>query len=163
MTSQASFSSPLSSRMDDQDLIELKQLTVTQGSSWVHFQVLAVARYFNETSRYGSIVVIYTHIGELTLDGEAMFFNERIAGAFSRAGFVVDPNHGRRLLGVVEMLGLFNSLRQAASADPDSALAEAINAIPLRFYAEVTEFKTCNLGPDCFLGNGKMVDHAELM
>ena len=163
MTSQATFESPISSQMDDADLIELKQLTISQEGSWIHFQIFAVARYVDEESRYGSVVVLYTHVGELTIDGEAIFFTERIAGAFSRAGFMVDPKNGRRLLGVVEMLGLFNSLRRAVESDPDSALAEAVNAIPLRFYAEVTEFKKCDLGPDCFLPGGRMVDHAELM
>ena len=63
-------------------------------------------------SRYGSVVVIFTHIGELTLDGDAMFFHESIAGAFSRAGLRVDSN-GRRLLGIVEIIGMFNLLASA--------------------------------------------------
>ena len=64
-----------------------------------------------------------------------MFFNECIAVASSRAGFVVRIQHGR-FLGVVEMLDSFHSLQQAAAVDPDSVSAEAIKAIPLRFYAE---------------------------
>ena len=63
----------------------------------------------NRGSRYGSVVVLYTHIGELTLDGEALFFHESVAGAFSRAGFVVAS--GRRLLGLIQLLGIFNILR----------------------------------------------------
>jgi hypothetical protein len=35
-------------------------------------------------SRYGSLVVVYTHVGELTLDGEALFFHETLAGAFAQ-------------------------------------------------------------------------------
>jgi len=41
--------------------------------------VLAVARYQQKNSRYGSVVVLYTHVGELTLDGEAIVFEESIA------------------------------------------------------------------------------------
>jgi hypothetical protein len=35
--------------------------------------------------------VIYTRVGEIALDGEALFFHETLAGAFSRAGFQVEP------------------------------------------------------------------------
>jgi hypothetical protein len=61
-------------------------------------------------SRYGSVVVLYTHIGEITLDGDAISFHEALKGAFSRAGFKVDTQ-GRRLLGVIEMLGMFKLLK----------------------------------------------------
>ena len=64
---------PHLSRMDDQDLIELKQLTVSLGSRWVHFKVQAVARFFNETSRRGLIVEVYTHMHELTLMARLCF------------------------------------------------------------------------------------------
>ena len=67
-------------------------------------QVFAVARYIEPDSRWGSVVVIFTHVGELTLDGEAMHFHETLQGAFSRAGLQVDVN-GRRLLGIVEIIG----------------------------------------------------------
>ena len=74
--------------------------------------VLAVARYQQKNSRYGSVVVLYTHVGELTLDGEAIVFEEALAGAFQRAGLRVD-NNGRRLLGVTKVVGLFNLLESA--------------------------------------------------
>ena len=100
----------------------------------------------------------------LYIDGEAIYFEERIAGAFSRAGFEVDPHQGRRLLGVVEMLGLFNALRSAAAGDPDGELNEAIEAIPLKFFAEVTEFRKCEGGNvDCLKSDGKMVNHVAPM
>jgi hypothetical protein len=62
-------------------------------------------------SRFGSLVVVYTHVGELTLDGEAIYFHESLAGAFSRAGFVVDSS-GRRLLGVLDVIGMFNMSKE---------------------------------------------------
>ena len=37
-------------------------------------------------SRHGSVVVLYTHIGEIQLDGEDIYFYEHVAGAFSNAG-----------------------------------------------------------------------------
>ena len=39
MTSQAAFPAPLNSQMDDDDLRELKQLTINQDTSWIHFMV----------------------------------------------------------------------------------------------------------------------------
>merc|ERR1711966_115843 len=76
--SQAVQTGLLSSRLPDSDLQELKQLRIANGESWIQFEVLAVARYAEaeEQSRYGSVVVIYTHIGELTLDGDLITFHE---------------------------------------------------------------------------------------
>jgi hypothetical protein len=80
---------------------ELKTLKIVQGTNWITFMVLAVARYQQAASRHGSVVVIYTHVGELELDGEGIFFEESLQGAFQRAGLKVDGN-GRRLSGVTE-------------------------------------------------------------
>jgi len=119
-STQVSTARPLSSLIEDSYFEELKTLKIVQGDSWVQFSVLAVARYSEAGARFGSVVVIFTHIGELTLDGDAMFFHESIAGAFSRAGLKVDTN-GRRLLGIVEIIGLFNLLE---SAFADSGLKD---------------------------------------
>jgi hypothetical protein len=35
----------LTSLVDDENLRELKYMTISQGESFIHFQVLAVARY----------------------------------------------------------------------------------------------------------------------
>jgi len=70
---------------------ELKTLQITQAANWIQFSVLAVARYQQQSSRYGSVIVIYTHVGELTLDGEAINFHESLKGAFTRAGSLLSP------------------------------------------------------------------------
>jgi hypothetical protein len=100
-------------------------------------------------SRHGTVVVIYTHLGEITLDGEAISFHETLSGAFSRAGFAIDAN-GRRLLGVVEMLGLFKLIRSAANssaggagAGPGQLSGQLPIAPPVNYYAEVTETDMC--------------------
>ena len=51
-----------------------------QGAAWIHFAVSAVARYVEPSSRHGTVVVLYTMVGDLTLDGDAMIFSERIGG-----------------------------------------------------------------------------------
>ena len=99
-------------------------------------------------SRHGTVVVIYTHLGEITLDGDALSFHEALSGAFSRAGFVIDAN-GRRLLGVVEMLGFFKMIRSAANASSagDDSLNKYSGQLPIApqvtYYAEVTEMDMC--------------------
>ena len=98
-------------------------------------------------------MVIYTHLGEITLDGEAVSFHETLSGAFSRAGFRIDAN-GRRLLGVVEMLGLFKLIRSAANLNTSAGgggtgpgqgqlSSQLPIAPPASYYAEVTETDLC--------------------
>ena len=58
------------------------------------------------------MVVLYTPVGELNLDGEGIFFHETVKGEFTRTGSTVDVN-GRRLLGVTQVIGLFD-LREYA-------------------------------------------------
>ncbi len=52
-------------------------------------------------------MALYTHIGEIQLDGEDLFFHERIAGAFADAGFrvVAGVGNNRRLLGLIQVRG----------------------------------------------------------
>ncbi len=102
-------------------------------------------------SRHGTVVVVYTHLGEIILDGEAVSFHETLSGAFSRAGFAIDAN-GRRLLGVVEMLGIFKLIRSAANFNvsaggagpgPGQLSGQLPIAPPASYYAEVTETDLC--------------------
>lgn len=54
-TSEHRVPAPLSSTMSDQDLKELKSMTVSQGNSWVSFQIHSVGRYetMADESRHG--------------------------------------------------------------------------------------------------------------
>ena len=55
---------PLSSQMMVENLGELKSVKIEQGESFVIFQVLAVGRYKQLQSRHGTVLVLYTHLGE---------------------------------------------------------------------------------------------------
>ena len=99
-----------SSQMHIENLGELKSVKIEQGASFVLFQVLAVGRYKQVPSRHGTVLVLYTHLGEVTLDGTAISFQESMAGTFTRAGLMVDTSSNRRLLGVVEVLGKNKSI-----------------------------------------------------
>ena len=112
MSATISTAHPLSSLLADAFFEELKTLKIVQGAHWIQFTIHAVARYAMRNSRHGSVVVLYSLVGELTLDGEGIFFEEALQGAFKRAGLRVDSN-GRRLLGVTQVVGLFNLLESA--------------------------------------------------
>ena len=156
----------LSSRMADDDLRELKALTISQGSSWIHFQVMAVARYA-ESSLTDSVVVLYTHLGELSVNDVEVRFHERLEGAFQRAGFdvgVVDSTgatehgeaHGRRLLGLVDMMGYFNSI-----SDTDTSGNTFMpSQMPAYFEAEFDVSINCASGSCDDKNTGELVDWA---
>jgi hypothetical protein len=102
-------------------------------------------------------VVIYTHMGEITLDGSSLIFHEVLKSTFSRAGFSVDQASGRRLIGVVEILGLFNKINKLREQDKTSQAANnAPSRMPLTFIANTSEYRRCT-DRDCWL-DGKMVD-----
>jgi hypothetical protein len=133
----------LSSLMAVENLGELKNMRISQGKSFILFTVLAVARYEEPTSRHGSILVLYTHLGEISLDGTAVTFQESIAHTFSRAGLVVDTSTNRRLLGVVEVVGMFNMINRAVANSPELDGAGPA-MLPKLFRANVTSLDLCD-------------------
>jgi len=162
--SQAVQQGLLSSRLPDQDLQELKQMRIANGESWIQFEVLAVARYAETNSRYGSVVVIYTHIGELTLDGDLISFHEALEGSFSRAGFDVVGTRGsrRRLLGVVETIGMFNFLSTVLDPEDPTGGSGVPGEIPRvgPFVADMLNIVKCEVPgmQNCHLDDGSLVD-----
>jgi len=157
--SQALSESSLSSVLSDEDLQELKSVKIVNGDSWIFFRIRSVARYREPNSRYNSVVVLYTHIGEIQLDGEDIFFHERAAGAFSQAGFRVVSGVGnnRRLLGLVEVIGVFNTpgLLQPPSEVPGAN--DLLGVSSQEFRANVTKFKICSdTAADCRKDDGSM-------
>jgi hypothetical protein len=94
-----------SSQMNIDNLDQLKSVKIKEGESFIIFQVFGVGRYKQTPSRHGTVVVLYTHLGEITLDGTAVSFHESIAGAFSRAGLTIDQSTNRRLVGAAKVIG----------------------------------------------------------
>jgi hypothetical protein len=122
---QAMTEAPISSLLSDDAFKEMTTLTLQGPNSdedFVSMSVLATARYSNKASRCGTIVVIYTHLGEVTLDGTDIYFEERIAHSFTQAGFattVLDRSNfgGRRKLNAAALLqGLFNAVADLKEA-----------------------------------------------
>ena len=69
----------------------------------------AVSRVIDEHALHGSYVKIHTSVGTITLDGLILTFTDGMEGVFKNAGFAVVPRQ-RRLQGVFELIGLFNSV-----------------------------------------------------
>ena len=109
-------------------------------------------------SRTGHVLVIYTHLGEITVDGETVFFHDSIQGAFSRAGLSVDPTSGRRLLGVVEILGFFNKVNKLLAEMNQTAESNLPSPMPLTFTANLMQIQKC-MANDCNV-DGVLVDWA---
>lgn len=109
--------------------------------------MLAVARYEDPTARHGSVLVLYTHLGEITLDGIAVGFQERIADTFSRAGLRVDATTKRRLLGVVEVVGVFNTINRALRDGPELDHAGP-SMLPKLFKGKMTTIDLCDHDDD---------------
>jgi hypothetical protein len=121
----ATVAAPLSSLLSDEAFTEMKTLHLKGPNSdkdFVNMNVLATARYSNKASRCGTIVVVFTHLGQITLDGTDIYFEERIAHAFTAAGFttsILEYSNfgGRRRLNAAAMLtGLFNAVADMKEA-----------------------------------------------
>ena len=148
----------LSSLMSVDNLGEMKNMKIGQGNSFILFNVLAVARYEDPTARHGSVLVLYTHLGVIILDGTAVMFEERLANTFSRAGLQVDPSTNRRLLGVVDVLGMFNMINRAAKDNPELDGAGPA-MLPTYFKANITTLDLCEYeGSDTYCNVPGTVD-----
>lgn len=121
----ATVAAPLSSRLSDEAFTEMKTLNLKGPNSdedFINMDVLATARYSNKASRCGTVVVIFTHLGQITLDGTDIYFEERIANAFTAAGFSTTmlefSNFGgrRRLSAAALLQGLFNAVADMKEA-----------------------------------------------
>jgi len=171
-TAQAKSTQKLSSLVADENLQELQWMKIKGGEhAFVHFQVLAVARYREAKSMHGSVVVIYSHLGELNIDGEEVTFHESMKGVFERAGLAVTED-GRRLLGVTDIIGMFNLFNQGISSVQDGTtnvneiadLADAPipDTIPIHFKATALNFDYCDCGGDagqiCMGEDNQVVD-----
>lgn len=92
---------------------------------------------------HGSKVVIYSDLGQLSLDGESLSFEETMRNTFSRAGFQVSAS-GRRLIGVVELIGLFKAINRATAEAKNSSMNTSFpEPLPTLFYARAKRIQYC--------------------
>jgi len=109
--------SNVSSNLSDEQLREMRRFDVrSKSGNYISMQVLSVARHSKADSKCGTVIVIYTFIGDMTIDGGQLSFNERVAGAFQNAGFAIAPSR-RRLMGVISLIGFFDMLVETTDYD----------------------------------------------
>mmetsp|Transcript_52296 Transcript_52296/g.106593 ORF Transcript_52296/g.106593 Transcript_52296/m.106593 type:complete len:396 (-) Transcript_52296:259-1446(-) len=108
---QALQRSALTSEVGDVSLEELRAVQLRQGEAMLHLTVTGISRVPEPTSRLGTVVIIYTLAGDITLDADDVFVLERREDTFSRAGFAWDSDSDsmqHRLVGPVFITGSFN-------------------------------------------------------
>jgi len=121
----------LHSRLADSYFTSLRRLTLNAAAGsegFVAMEVLATARYPKKGSRCGTIVTIFTHLGEIILDDSDVYFEEAIVNSFTMAGFKQETflfsNFGgkRRLQSGAAMLkGLFDAIAKIEAAQCGAA------------------------------------------
>ena len=112
--------SSITSALPDSAFAELKQFEVkSENGAFLSLMVLGWYRIPDAmTARTGSFVKIITYAGFITLDGDQMTFEETTGRVFQEAGFEVVS--GRKLLGIYELIGLFNSIDNWDGLDADA-------------------------------------------
>jgi len=131
----------LDSRMPDALWKEIKYAEFRSDTGgYMHLAILATVRKVIDDALHGSIVVMYSHIGQIELDGSIMTFQESMAGAFSDAGFEVHPEERRRLMGAFELVGLFNKIE--SFEDWDKTYEEPPK-MPETYEADVVYMTSC--------------------
>ena len=110
----------ITSALPDAAFAELKRFEVKSASgAYLSLMVLGWYRIPDaQKARTGSFVKIITYAGFITLDGDVMTFEETLGTVFSEAGF--DVVNGRKLLGIYELIGLFNSIENWDGLDADA-------------------------------------------
>ena len=96
----------------------------------------------DENALHGSYVKIHTSVGTITLDGSILTFTDGMEGVFENAGFEV-VSRQRRLQGVFELIGLFNSV---PTFDGWNTTYDLPPKIPTTFEAEGHILYACQYG-----------------
>ena len=163
-TASALQSLEVDSRLPDSAWDELKYIDVRndKGGS-VHLFVQAFTRVPNPHALHGSFVMIHSTIGTITLDGDLMTFSDSIrTGVFTAARFAVTSS-GRRLAGIVHLIGFFNRI---PSFDAWNTTYDVPPLIPPAFYANASllyacTYKTSNLCDHAHVPAGSLTVFAD--
>ena len=149
-TAAASTPAPLSSCLPTSYFDELQKFHVKSGLAEVSLQVLGFVRMPRGDSLYGTVVMLVTHLGRVVIDGETLSYIDDIGNVFADAGFAVDGEN-RRLLDVLELVGLYNNVPEEAWDCYDPATDGPTPVFPDTFVATGHKLEPC-VGSD-------LVDH----
>jgi hypothetical protein len=122
----------LTSTLTNDSFDNLAQIRVTGVEGVVSMRITAWARYQTCKSLHGSVVVLFSEVGSLEIDGGRMLFSETAASFFERAGFETSrvyrrsSQHRHHLRSVSDVMGIFSFLSNAEQ----SAASRAANHTP---------------------------------
>ena len=143
-TSAQAINATLDSRMTDETLHALTHFAViSPNGAHVRLNVLGTMRLPRKCEgEIGSLVIIVTAVGQITLEGTQMTFENEVGSYFAKAGFSLAES-GRRLNGLNEIIAVFSSLKEADYLDYDGCTDGAIPSVPQNAAYDYTIFFSC--------------------
>ena len=140
-TSQVLNKSSMCSQLGDEIFRDMRYLEVTSPTgATVSLNILGWARMPEDHSLHGTVVVIVTQVGTVTIDGSELAFEDSVAPFFSKAGFSVSST-GRRLQGLYKVAAFLNSIESIE--DGCGHVSYNLPQIPNSFYAAGTGYARC--------------------
>ena len=136
-------SQPLSSCMPDSYFKEMKQFSIENGLTKLAVTVDGYVRLPRPNSVHGTVVILITPIGRITLDGKGLEFESNVGDVLAEAGFVVDAQR-RRLHGLYELSAFFNSIPEENFSCFDSEKDGSKPSFPSTYSADVTVMYNCD-------------------
>ena len=143
-TAAQTVNATLDSRMSDETLHSLTHFAViSPNGAHVRLNVLGTMRLPRKCQgEIGSLVIIVTAVGQITLEGTQMTFENEVGSYFAKAGFEV-ANSGRRLAGLNEIIAVFSSLKAVDYLDHDACTDGAAPVMPVNAAYDYTVFHQC--------------------
>ena len=155
-TSQVLNKSTMCSQLGDEVFRDMRYLEVTSPTgSTVSLNILGWARMPEDHSLHGTVVVIVTQVGTVTIDGSELAFEDSVAPFFSKAGFSVSST-GRRLQGLYKVAAFLNSIESIE--DGCGHVSYNLPTIPNSFYARGTGYARCVVQGEDRCANNQMGD-----
>ena len=155
-TSQVLNKSTMCSQLGDEIFRDMRYLEVTSPTgATVSLNILGWARMPEDHSLHGTVVVIVTQVGTVTIDGSELAFEDSVAPFFSKAGFSVSST-GRRLQGLYKVAAFLNSIESIE--DGCGHVSYNLPQIPNSFYAAGTQYHRCMLQGVDRCANNQMGD-----
>lgn len=140
---ERTYTARLKSCMSNAHFASMKSFEVKSGLMSLRVDVLGYARVARKASLYGTVVILITPIGRITIDGEAMSFSNDVGDVFAEAGFNTAAEGSRRLLNFYELIALFNQI----PAEKYGCFEESVDgpkpSFPMLATARVRKMESC--------------------
>jgi hypothetical protein len=150
----AKYEMKLESCMPNSFWSELKTFVIKQTAVYMELDVHGFVRMPRANSLYGTAIILITTIGRITVDGETLSFTDDVGAIFAEAGFNMDKK-GRRLMGLLDIVGFFNAIPAEKYACYVPSEDGPKPTFPGSFMAKVTNYQVCDHPMQAALGMKK--------